>query len=242
MDDFVKRADELRNRSRARNTVTHTQFLTPAQSFEIRRIWPDTFFSGGGEENERLMAFFLPDYMEPEYFQADEYISCVMARARFSNLSHRDYLGAVLGLGITREAVGDVLVFDDRAYIYCLPAAAEFACLNLDKVGRYGTNTVIVPLTDVPKREKNVKEVKFSVMSPRLDAVLAGVFGLPRTAAAKFIENGLVSVNYAEAAKPDMMIKENDIISARGSGKAKVASIGGMSRRGRIFVTAEIYE
>lgn len=79
-------------------------------------------------------------------------------------------------------------------------------------------------------------------MSPRLDAVIAGIFGLSRTGSGKLICEGLVSVNYRECLKPDREVLEGDIISVRGYGKAVLSGTGGKSRRGRTFLNAEIYK
>ncbi len=242
MEELLKRGDDLRRRAERRAIVTHTAFLTPAESYTLERYGCGDVFSGGGRNCERRMAFFLPDYMEPEHFDESEYISALKVETRFAKLGHRDFLGALMGLGITREAVGDIIVLPETAYIFCQPTAADFAVLNLDKVGRYGAKTVKIPLSEVPEREIKKEKVSFTVMSPRLDAVVAGMFGISRTSGAKLIEGGYVSVNYAECLKTDREVSEGDIISARGYGKGVLAGRGGQSRRGRIFLNAEIYK
>ena len=242
MSELLKRTDDLKRRAETNNMVTHTGFLTPAEAYEVNEAYSDVYLSGGGPDCERVMAFFLPDYIEPEYFDVSEYISAVKIEARFAELSHRDYLGAFLGLGLNRDSVGDIIAEKDRAYVYCLPAVADFAVLNLDKVGRYGAKAEIIPLDSVPERENNRKEINFSVMSLRLDAVVAGMFGMSRTAGMKLVESGLVSLNYKECIRPDKEIKDGDIISARGYGKGVVKEKGGTSRRGRTFISAEIFK
>lgn len=242
MEELIKRAADLKRRSEMRGILTHTNFLTPAESYEIGRVFKDALFSGGRDGCERTAAFFLPEYMEPEYFDPGEYIKAVRAEAKFSKLTHRDYLGAVLGLGITRESVGDIFVFEDSAYIFCLPTVLSHIVLSLDKVGRYGCKCEEVPLDSVPASPVKRKEVTFSVMSPRLDAVIAGMFNLARGTASKLIDGGFVTLNYKECLKGDREVKEGDIITARGCGKGEITSLGGTSRRGRTFMTAEIYK
>ncbi len=242
MNELLKRAEDLKRRCVQQAAVTHTGFLTPAEAYELKRAFPDAYMSGGGADCERVMAFFLPDYLDPEYLDVSEYINAIKVEARFADLSHRDYMGAVLGLGIARETVGDIIASKDTAYIYCTPTAADFAVLNLDKVGRYGAKTEKIPADSVPPREIGRKEISFSVMSMRLDSIAAGMFGLSRTAAAKMVEEGLVSLNYRECLRPDREIKAGDIISLRGRGKGVIKEEGGTSRRGRTFITAEIYK
>ena len=114
--------------------------------------------------------------------------------------------------------------------------------LSIDKVGRFGVKTEEIPLEAIPRREKHAEERRFTVMSPRLDAVAAGLFHLSRTETARQIALGALSLNYAECLKPDAPVKEGDVLSLRGTGKGRVTEIGGSSRKGRLFVTAELYQ
>ena len=99
-----------------------------------------------------------------------------------------------------------------------------------------------VPLGELKAPERKVKHISFSVKSMRFDAVLAGIFGLSRTAAASHIAEGAASLNYSVCIKNDAAISPGDVISLRGYGKGTVSSSGGMSRKGRLFVEAEIYK
>ena len=148
-------------------------------------------------------------------------------------------LGAVLGMGVGREWVGDIRVMGDTAYIFCLPSVHRHL-LSIDKVGRCGVTAENIAPEDVPQAKREVKEKSFSVMSMRLDAVTAGMFDLSRTEAAKEIRLGNVSLNYEPTEKPDAQISAGDIISLRGAGKGSVTGTGGTSRKGRLFVYAEI--
>ena len=93
----------------------------------------------------------------------------------------------------------------------------------------------------MPAPERQVKEKLFSVQSPRLDAVVAGLFSLSRSEAARQIASGAVSVNYRECLKPDLDVREGDVISLRGKGKGRVAEMGGTSRKGRMFLSGEVF-
>ena len=127
----------------------------------------------------------------------------------------------------------------DTAYIFCLPSVHRHL-LSIDKVGRCGVTAENIAPGDVPQAKREVKEKSFSVMSMRLDAVTAGMFDLSRTEAAKEIRLGNVSLNYEPTEKPDAQISAGDIISLRGAGKGSVTGTGGTSRKGRLFVYAEI--
>ena len=241
-EELLKRAEDLARRCEKTASVTHTGFLTPAESFVLERWAPHgtdctVLLRGGAEENERKCAFFLPDWMEADSFDPSEYLCALEITARFGEPGHRDYMGAVLGLGIQREWIGDILVDGSTAYLFCLPSVKEHLLLSLDKVGRYGVKTREIPLSAVPARSRELKELSFTVKSLRLDAVCAGMFSLSRTGAAEAIAQGLVSLNYSECLKPDAPVKEGDVISLRGRGKGFVLEAGEReTRKGRLCV------
>ena len=230
---------------RAHLLLTGTTFLTPAEQYALsawacRAADCRMRLLGGVEGAERQAAFFLPFYLEEDDFDPGEYIRCIKVTAGFGSPGHRDYMGAVLGLGIKREWLGDIAVEGSTAHIFCLNTVADHLLASLDKVGRYGVKTKEIPLSEAPVPKIEVKELTFSVMSLRLDAVAAGMFNLSRTTAAGMIAAGEVSLNYSECLRPDAQVQPGDIVSARGYGKATLASVGGQSRKGRTFVTAQL--
>ena len=246
-EELLKRAEDLARRCEKSASVTATAFLTPAEAYTLEN-WSKrgtdctVLLRGGHPDAERQCAFFLPDWMDPADFDEGEYLCAIECVARFGAPGHRDVLGAVLGLGIERDRVGDILIDGENAWLFCLPSVQQHLLLNLDKVGRWGVKTREIALADVPRQERKMKELIFSVKSPRLDAVCAGMFGLSRTAAAEVITQGSVTLNYAICLKCDAQIKEGDILSMRGRGKGVILDAGGaMSRRGRLFVKTGIF-
>lgn len=246
-DELLRRAEDLCRRCERTASVTHTAFLTPAEQFALS-AWakhtPDCnmLLFGGSAACERRAAFFLPFYMQESDLEPDEYISALSVKASFGQPSHRDYMGAVLGLGIKREWLGDIWVDGENATLFVLKSVERHVADGLDKVGRVGVKVSPIGLGDVKAPERKVKKVSFSVKSMRFDAVLAGLFGLSRTAAAACIAQGEASLNYSECVKNDAAVASGDIISLRGHGKAEVTGSGGVSRKGRLFVEAEIYK
>ena len=244
-NELIRRAEDLLERCGRTDSVTMTGFLTPAERVRVEN-WAkhqhaQAVFSGGHDDCERTVCFFLPDYMEKEDFELGEYIHAMQLTAFFGEPGHRDYMGAILGMGVSRDRVGDIWVQGDKAYIFCLPAVLPHL-LSIDKVGRYTVKARELELCDVPAPERHTESISFSVQSPRLDAVLGGMFKLSRSAAAKYIAAGLVSVNYSECLKSDMQVREGDAISLRGVGKGDVGAAGGTSRKGRQFINAEIFK
>ena len=244
--ELLRRAEDLRERCERTGTVTMTGFLSPAESYRLGK-WgkhlPDCrlVFHGGQPDCERTVGFFLPDYMEPEDLDPGEYIRALKLTAPFGNPGHRDYMGAVLGMGVGREWVGDIRAEGETAYIFCLPSVQRHL-LSIEKVGRWGVKAEEIALADIPQPKREVKKKSFSVQSLRLDAVVGGMFNLSRTEAARQISAGNVSLNYEESLKTDNAVHDGDIVSLRGAGKGKVTGTGGTSRKGRLFVYVEIYK
>lgn len=241
-NDILRRCEDLSAQCERGAAVTVSSFLTSAERFMLERAFAHRetkpYFHGGGEECERVCAFFLPWYVEPETLDVGEYIACVHCKSYFGQPGHRDYLGAALALGIGRERLGDIRIRGEDAWIFCLPPVAPLL-LDPDRVGRYTVKAEACPLSDVPPEEYKIETLTFTVQSLRLDAVTGGMFRLSRSAAAEQIRLGLVSLNYSVCDKVDAAVNEGDVISLRGKGKGSVRQIGGKSKKDRLFVTCE---
>ena len=244
-EEILKRAEDLARRSDQRGVPTNTGFLTPAERYALEHDpalrGANMVFHGGHADAERTMAFFLPDWMEADALIVSEHIRAIRLTAAFGEPGHRHYMGAILGMGVGREWVGDILVEGHEAVVLCQPSVLRHL-LSIDKVGRYGVKAAEIQLDEIPVREKKTEERRFTVMSPRLDAVAAGLFHLSRTECARQIAMGTLALNYTECLKPDAPVKEGDVLSLRGTGKGRIAELGGSSRKGRMFVTAELYK
>ena len=245
-EELLRRARDLAQRCERTATACATVFLTPAQQYALT-AWakhaPDCRFAlhGGGENAERKIGVFLPFWQEPEDFDPAQLLQAVKITAGFGQPGHRDYLGSILGLGIRREWIGDIIVTDNVAWVVCLPSVQRTLMEQLDHVGRCGVKTTAVSLGELPRQQRQVKPVHFTVQSLRLDAVAAGMFRLSRTQAAEKIRLGLVSLNYEACLRPDAPVAVGDILSLRGSGKGSVAQIGGTSKKGRQFLLCELW-
>ena len=223
--------------------MTRTAFLTPAEQYGLKQYYKGDrlVLTGGQPDCERQIALFLPEYMEPEDLDPAEYIRALRIEAHFGTPGHRDYLGAALGLGIGRESLGDIRLFDEVAYVFCLPSVSSVLLEELRKVGRCGVTVSPCAVEEVPSPQLRVKTLSFTVKSLRLDAVTGALFGLSRTTAAEQIRLGLVALNYAPCEHTDAPVKAGDVLSLRGHGKGTIRSVGGRSKRDRLFVEAEVY-
>ena len=244
--ELEKRIEELAERCERNSAVTATGFLTMAEQMEVsawaaRRADVRLHLDGGSAACERKCAFFLPFWLEETDFDPAEYIRALRVTAYFGQPGHRDYMGAVLGLGVRRDRIGDFWVQGDTATVFCLPTVEKLLLDELTQVGRCTVKAAPLPLADVAAPERKVKKVTFTVKSLRLDAVAGGMFGVSRTQTAELIRAGAVTLNYAQCLHVDAPISQGDVISIRGKGKGVIASLGGRSRKDRTFVEAEIY-
>ena len=243
--ELIRRIRDLSERSERSSSVTHSTFLTPAEQYEAEQwIKPkniNAVFLGGTSDSERRIAVFYPEYMDKEEIKDADFLSAIKITAGFGTPGHRDYLGSILGLGIKREWIGDILINDNIAYVICLPPSNLTILSGLTHVSRYGVRCESVPVQEVPIPKKTVKQLSFTVQSRRFDAIIGCIFGISRTRAAKLISSGAATLNYQECLKNDAYVDDGDVISARGYGKAKLIGQTGQSRKGRIFLSAERY-
>ena len=228
--------------------TTYTPFLDLNQQSVVgpwlrREKIANYSFFGGYPDAERQVLCFYPDYIaDPEEYYAANPGECPVAALRAAvrssdALTHRDYLGALMGLGFKREVIGDILVADGSADILLLRDSLPLALRDLSKAGRAPLDCSELPLAELAPPAGALRELRDTVASPRLDAVIGVAFSLARGKAAEAIERGLVYVNNRLCEKPDAPVSQGDRLTLRGMGRAVVKELGGTSRSGRIFVT-----
>ncbi len=243
--ELIRRLEDLAARCEKTGAVTGSHFLTPAEQYRAEQAFRAApvrlLLHGGHPDCERRAAFFLPDWMDGAAFDPADFLRAIRLTAHFGTPGHRDYLGALLGMGVGREWLGDIWVEGDTATVFCLPSI-EKHLLSIDRAGRVSLTAEPLPFDRLRAPQRKVKELSFTVMSPRLDAVLAGMFRISRSEAARQIVLGTVRINDSVSNKTDYTVHEGDVISLRGAGKGRVAGFGGNSRKGRLYIYAEIYQ
>lgn len=244
---LARALDKLETAER-RGVPAHTPFLSPAQRVAVEGLinaagHPRHLFTGGYEGAERTICVFLPDWLEEEDWPAGDHplAALQLSAPAGAKLTHRDWLGSILGLGLTREKLGDLLVSDNQCQVIVLAETADIVRSQLDKAGRYPVKAAPLALEELTVPERTVKLIRDTFATLRLDAVAASAFSLPRSKAAALITSGRVSLNHVECTKPDRLVSEGDIITCRGSGKCVVKSINGQSKKGRIMAELERY-
>ena len=204
---------------------------------------PGLTFFGGYDEAERKMLVFLPEYLEEEnLYEEDSPLVCL--RASFFEadaLSHRDFLGALMGAGIARETVGDICVGKGYCDFFVTAEIAPYIEQNFFSAGRTKLRLSKIPLQDAHIPEPEIKEIKDTVASLRLDSVISSGFRIGRSLAAQYISAGKAAIDGLPCEKPDKPVSEGMRISVRGLGKIKLASVNGKTKKDRISVVIHRY-
>lgn len=222
------------------NRAVYGDFLSENSLSELSKREPFLPLSpvlfGGYEDAERKMVAFVPEDMSPEFP-----ISAVkFSSPRIKSLSHRDFLGSILALGIKREKCGDIIIKEDEAYAFLSDDIASYVANNITKIGREGVKVSLAEPSLIKLPEKSFREIRGTVSSLRLDSIISLFAGKGRSKAAELISGGLVFVDGLQMTKNDMHLKDGDTISVRGKGKATL-SVGGTSKKDRVFVTLNVW-
>ena len=196
-------------------------------------------FFGGYPQAERKMLVFLPDYLEEDCMM-DEDSPVICLRAEFfqgDSLSHRDFLGALMGAGIGRETVGDICVSTGSCDFFVTAEIAGYVEQSFLGAGRTKVRMKRVPLSEAHIPEPEVKEIKDTLASLRLDSVISSGFRIGRNLAVQYITAGKAAIDGLPCEKPDKAVAEGMKISVRGLGKIRLTCVNGRTKKDRISVT-----
>lgn len=223
-----------------------TCFLSPREQVLTERMLPrmNLHFFGGSPEAERTMACWLPEYLDEEWLSGEDGPVAAVRATYFEKdeLTHRDFLGSLMGSGIKRETVGDIYVGKGTCDFLVTREILPYILDNLVSAGRTKLHVEQIPLEELSIPQVTVKECKDTVSSLRLDAIVGSGFRMARGKASALIETGKVSLNDLPCLKPDKLLAEGDKISARGFGKLVLRQVGGKTKKDRISILLEQYQ
>lgn len=192
---------------------------------------------GGYDGANRVMLGCFPEWADDSVFPIT---ALTFKYRKADSLSHRDFLGSLMGLGLTREAVGDILIEEGRAVAFLSEDIADFVVSQLERVGKTGVTVSFGFEGTLPKGD-TLLELSTAIASSRLDCVVAALCGISRGSAAEKIAQSLVSVNSFPTEKVTFNVSEGDIITVRGKGKFIISSLDGRTRKNRVILNYKKY-
>lgn len=196
-----------------------------------------TSFYGGYEGAERVMLGCFPDWMEEDSFPIN---SLTFKYRESDTLSHRDFLGSLMALGIKRETVGDILTEQGRAVVFVTDEICEYIKSQVTKIGRTGVTVTDGYIAPLPNGDK-LAEFSDTAASDRIDCVISALCGFSRAGALAALSEGVVTVNSVTVSKPSKSVAEGDIISVRGKGRFLIGSLDGRTKKNRIVINYKKY-
>ena len=247
-DDMItKRFEELAQRAYRENRFVFTDFLDMSQLsgfYDMERdlSYAGTKVFGGTEGCERCMVRFgSPESAGYEEEFPIELLRVSPIQKKFSDaLTHRDFLGSVIGLGLERTKIGDIVVKDNEAYIFVSDSISDYIIETLGKVKH--TTVKVSRCIDIPEEiAPKLTEESIIVSSNRLDAIIAKVYNLSRDTAVKCISEGRVYINGREMTGNAKSLKAGDTVSVRGKGKFIFDAEGGTTRKDKLYISIKRY-
>lgn len=238
--------------SKTRNKITNTDFLDMYQKNIVQKLLNSLkinnyIFYGGFDNAERTSLIVYSDKFSFDIVKSNcnnimHIIEIILPNELNGKYSHRDYLGGLMKLGIKREKIGDIIVFDEGAHILVLDELCEYLKSNLQELIRFSKSKIqIKDIKNIHVKETRKDELKIIVSSLRLDNIVSELAKTSRTKAEEIVNSGRVFVNFENILKTSKNLKQNDIITIRGKGRFNIKEIVGNTKKGKIIVTIEKY-
>lgn len=254
IERLFARIDDLCARAERGQTAVSV-FLSPRELyFACQRLTQRKarFLAFGGYDGaERQKLYVLPDYMEgvdsvselEEYGESVGISALRVSGSGFSELSHRDFMGSLLGLGVERSVIGDIVVTETgrEAVVFCDTAIVKFLLETWNKAGNDKVRVESISLPEIFAPKRRFASINDTVASPRADGVVAALCSLSRDKAKELVENEYVEVDYEIVSRPDRLLTAPCLVTVRGYGKFKVLSVGEQTKKGRYRLSAEKY-
>jgi RNA-binding protein YlmH len=225
-----------------KNIITSTHFLNENQGALAELLIkaqgnPSHIFYGGYEGALRKVVIFLPDYIEPvstpdESANPLACIRCLYSKAHTP--SHRDFLGALMGCGVKRETIGDILAGEGSCDILVVKEILPYLTSNLESAGKTRLTNTVISMDRIQVPEAEFKLVKDTIASLRLDNLVSAGFSTSREKASDAVRAGRVFLNHVVCTKADKPVSEGDTVSVRGLGKFELQQVGSLTKKGRL--------
>lgn len=241
-DIFIGRMTDLARRAARTYTPAHSDFLNLYEQslVERERLNFDApyIMHGGAPDCERKIVLFGGDEGE---LPPVTVVKVEPRGAKFAReLSHRDFLGSVLALGVRREKVGDIFLQNNSGYVFCFEQVASLILSSLERVGNVPVKCSLSSADEVDF-DSRLEQKRIICASERLDALVGAVFSLSRAQSAKLISSERVFINSRAVSTSAAKVAEGDVVSVRGEGRFIFDGIEGQTRSGRAHAVVRIY-
>ena len=237
-----------------RKSIQYTDFLDMRQRQLIEKVLNDTKTTnyvafGGFLNSERTIIVLYPEKLEELFNNKQFSFDSVMSVIRISLpnelkglYSHRDYLGAIIKIGMKREKVGDIIVSKNGADIIVLKGAEEYILSGLQELTRFKkAQFELLKLENLNVEEPKTEKISIIIPSMRIDSIVSDIVKTSRAKALELIKEERVFVNHQLIEKGAKEVKQDDIITVRGKGRFKVGSVLSSTKKGNLVVEIEKY-
>ncbi len=237
------RFEELSSRSYNKGIWVYSDFLTTAQQAMLQsmKLGAVTFWGGYDGAERRVACFGSEDMCGYDACPDCVWLAIEPVAKKFADeLTHRDFFGSVMALGLKREVLGDIIVYDNCAYLYCMDSVSGYVAENLTQVKH---TTVACRVVEAPPVESVAlpEAEEFVIASERLDATIASVYNISRSVCKDIVEQGKVSVNSILVTNPSRMLEEHDTVSVRGKGRFIYEGICRETRKGKLRALIRVH-
>ncbi len=244
ISDLLKKADKTKR-------PCSSSFYAPADLSEIGRVSAPVGVTyklwGGHLSAERKVFTAYPDFLDfndEQLNDASQITILHITNTARKSLSHRDFLGALMSMGIERDRIGDILICDDEAIVFVCSSIVDYVCQGLEKVANCRVNIERLTYVEtdflnnfLPKKESRTN----IVASMRLDCIIADVYSLSRSDAQRLIKSESVRVNYKVVSNSDKLLEYGDLVSVSGYGRFEISDIEGTTKKGNLRLNVLIY-
>jgi RNA-binding protein YlmH len=222
-------------------TYKATFFLDPKQQKLAENLLKNekdiAYYSEGGIQSSERKIYIIhhEDYDVEEIEKSYQILEFSWYGKSAKKPTHRDFLGSIIGSGIKREMLGDIMLQEDTAYVVCSKEVSDYILYNIERVGSVPVKSRLAD--QIEAVEEDEKIINATVASLRLDSIISAGFGLSRTKSAEIIKSGKVRINWEEKDLTSKEIKQSDVISVRGKGRIILEAISGNTKKDRIKIT-----
>ncbi len=242
-EEWIKRCNDLYSRSFTRGIYTFSDFVEEDKIAQVP-LKKDMFTTWGGAEitSRKMIRFGRKEDLGYEQdFPLTVLRFSPLSKKFASPLSHRDYLGAILNLGIERSKIGDIFSGENEGYVVCHEDVSDLICDSVDRVGK--TSVKVERCNDVPTSFLPKKQEKELVVSSlRCDVVICKAYNLSRDDALEIFRENRVRINGNATTNNSYSLKNSDTVSVRGFGKFEFLGEVGVSGKGKPYIKIAMYK